>query len=140
MWAQADRAITLLQEGKTAEAIQLFEKALAANPQSADSRFNLALAYFHNRQFDDSIRVLTVVKRLRAEDYALLGASYRAKGNFDTAAVNMRKAVTMQPGNSDFAYDLGLTLIDAGKPAEALRLLEAAAAQPQAKAKVFGAL
>lgn len=136
----ADRAIALLQEGKTTEAIQLFEKALAANPQSTDARFNLALVYFHNRQFDESIRVITVSKRLRAEDYALLGASQRAMGHFDTAATNMRRAVAMQPGNSDFAYDLALTQIDAGKAAEAIRVLEAATAKPQPKAKVFGAL
>ncbi|MEO8128217.1 MAG: tetratricopeptide repeat protein [Bryobacteraceae bacterium] len=138
--ALADQAIALLQQGKTAEAIQLFEKALAANPQSADARFNLALAYLHNRQFDETIRVVSVSNRLRAEDYALLGAAHRAKGSFDTAAINMRRAVAMQPGNSDFAYDLALTLIDAGKSAEAVRLLESAAAKPEAPAKVFGAL
>ena len=136
----ADRAIALLQAGKTTEAIELFEKALAANPQSADARFNLALAYFHNRQFGDSIRVLTVSKRLRAEDFALAGASYRAMGNFDTAATNLRRAVARQPGNFDFAYDLALTLIDAGKAAEAIRLLESVTARPQATAKVFSAL
>ena len=136
----ADRAIALLQAGNITEAIQLFEKALIASPQSADARFNVALAYLHNRQFDDSIRVLSASKRLRAEDYALLGASYRAKGSFDTAATTMRRAVAMQPANSDFAYDLALTLIDAGKAAEAIRVLEAAAGKPEAKAKVFGAL
>ncbi len=136
----ADRAISLLQQGRTTEAIALFEKSFAANPQSADARFNLALAYFHNQQFDDCIRVLGGSKQLRAEEYALLGASHRAKGHFDTAATNLRRAVAMQPGNSDFAYDLALTLIDAGKAGEAIRLLETTAARPQAKAKVFGAL
>jgi tetratricopeptide (TPR) repeat protein len=136
----ADRANALLHDGKPGEAVQLFEQAVAADPQSSEVRFNLALAYFYNHQFEQSIRILSVSKKLGAEEYGLIGASYRALGKFDNAVSNLRRAVAIQPGNAHFVYDLGLTLVDSVKVDEAIRLLKGFSARPNAPAKIFGAL
>src|SRR4051794_28435526 len=85
----ADRAIALLQQGKAEQAIVLFRKALALNPQSQDARFNLALACFHARQYQESLAVVSGGSRHRAEDYALMGANYRELGKFDDAIACM---------------------------------------------------
>jgi tetratricopeptide (TPR) repeat protein len=138
--ALAERAISLLQEGKNGPAIELFRKALALEPKSQDARFNLGLAYFRAREYSESLRLMNVPTQRRAEDYALIGANYRELGKLDDAVANMRKAVRIQPGNSDFAYDLALTLIHNNQAVEAVRLLETVAAKPQVKSKIFGAL
>ena len=63
----ADRAIALLQEGKTTEAIELFEKALAANPQSAsrNPQSEMPLVVNHELVILPSASTLAVMQRVR---------------------------------------------------------------------------
>src|SRR6476660_2404966 len=103
----ADRAIALLKQGKTEQAIVLFRKALALNPQSQDARFNLALACFHAKQYQESLAVVSSGSGHRAEDYALMGSNYRELEKFDEAIACLRKAVRLRPDDADFVYDLG---------------------------------
>lgn len=63
--AEHDRARSLLEEGKFAEAIKLLEKLAAAHPDFSAAHNNLALAYYYVGRFTDA---LAAVKRVLAAD------------------------------------------------------------------------
>lgn len=101
IFVQSDEALKALDAGKYAEAAELLEKAVAADPKDLGAQFNLALA--------------------------------RTFLNQDAAAiVAYRRALELKPGLYEASLNLGMVLIRAKQPGEAVQpLKDAAAAKPK---------
>lgn len=82
------RAIDAQQQGKTREAIELYEKILAAGMTRPEVQFNLAILYQNSLRHDDAIALLN--QTVRAPQFAVashfaLGQSYRSQNKVDDA-------------------------------------------------------
>jgi tetratricopeptide (TPR) repeat protein len=95
------------------DAIQHFEAALQANPNSDDIKFDLANAYFHKRDYSRALETANSISPDGRNDDAilnLLGDISAHAGNTSHAADIFRDAITRNPDN-DQNY-LSLALID----------------------------
>lgn len=105
------------------DAIQHFQSAIQANPNSDEVKFNLANAYFQKRQFPLALEIAGQISESGRKDdsyLTLMGDILAHLGDTARAAVIFRDAITRNPDN-DQNY-LSLALID-------LRSNDVAAAQ-----------
>ncbi len=90
-----------------AEAIPFLEKAVAANPQSADANYYLGEAYLQNRQGSKAVTVLNEAIRLdpigKADAHLRLGALYNAAGYKDRAAAEYKLFLEKKPDHPEKA-------------------------------------
>jgi adenylate cyclase len=120
------------------QARQLFEKALALDPQYAEAYTWLGLTYFREWAFrwgadpQSLERALVLAQQALALDdslpiaYSLLGTVYVQKQQYDQAVAEDERAIALDPNNADSYVRQAQTLNFAGKPEEALRALEQA--------------
>jgi tetratricopeptide (TPR) repeat protein len=95
------------------DAIQHFQAALQANPDSDEVKFDLANAYFRKRQYSQALETANQVSETGRKDDAyltLLGDIYAHLGDTARAAEIFRDAIQRNPDN-DQNY-LSLALID----------------------------
>lgn len=106
-------------------AIEYFQKALtyASTPEAA---VNLGHAYYLMGMHDKAAAALSeallrygALPRYAERIYYILGLSYMDSKNYKSAAQNLKNARALNPDNSDYALNLGLTLIFEGKTSEA---------------------
>lgn len=112
-------AIFLQMHGRGSEAIAYFRTALDLDPRSAESSYNLALALLHANRAADALQVLDNYPSTAGDAVALRGAVLNALGRFPEALTALRKAVALDPANSDTLYDLIITLLQTGGDKEA---------------------
>jgi tetratricopeptide (TPR) repeat protein len=94
------------------DAIQHFQAALKANPDSDDVKFDLANAYFRKGQFEDALATAQTLSTAGQQDdasLALLGDIESHLGNSAKAAEIFRSAIARNPDNDQ--YYLSLTLV-----------------------------
>jgi tetratricopeptide (TPR) repeat protein len=94
------------------DAIQHFQAALKANPDSDDVKFDLANAYFRKGQFEDALANAQTLSTAGQQDdasLALLGDIESHLGNSAKAAEIFRSAIARNPDNDQ--YYLSLTLV-----------------------------
>ena len=94
------------------EAIQHFQTALQANPDSDDVKFDLADAYFRKGAYDQALEAASKVSAPGQQDaafLALLGDVHAHLGNSAKAEEIFRDAISRNPDN-DQSY-LSLTLV-----------------------------
>jgi tetratricopeptide (TPR) repeat protein len=94
------------------EAIQHFQMALMANPDSDDAKYDLVDAYFRKGAFPEALQAAKQVSEKGQQDDAylsLLGDVYAHLGDNARAAEIFRNAITRNPDN-DQSY-LSLTLV-----------------------------
>jgi tetratricopeptide (TPR) repeat protein len=108
-----------------AAAVEYFQKALtyASTPEAT---VNLGHAYYLMGMHDKAAAALSeallrygALPRYAERIYYLLGLSYMDSKNYKSAGLNLKNARALNPGNPDYALNLGLTLIFEGKTAEA---------------------
>jgi adenylate cyclase len=116
----------------TTEAAQLFEKAIELDPGYAIAHGLLAGTYLTRWKLDlhspDSLREKAYVLARRGVElddgestcHAMLGHVCLQQQQCDLAVQHMRRAVEINPNNQWNAADLGLSLVYAGEPDEAL--------------------
>lgn len=95
------------------DAIQHFQQALNANPDSDEIKFDLADAYFRLRQYSQALEIANQVSQEGRKDDAflnLLGDIYTHIGDAERASQIFRDAIVRNPDN-DQNY-LSLALID----------------------------
>lgn len=95
------------------DAIQHFESAARANPDSDDVKFDLAHAYFRKGQYREALDAAQKISTVGQQDDAylsLLGDIYAHLGDTERAAEIFRDAITRSPDNDQ--YYLSLTLIE----------------------------
>ncbi len=106
-------------------AVEYFQKALtyAVTPEAA---VNLGHAYYLMGMYDKAAGALSeallrygAIPRYAERIYYILALSYMDSKDYKSAGHNLKNARALNPGNPDYALNLGLTLIFDGKTAEA---------------------
>ena len=90
-----NRAYELLCEGKAREAIELYKRALAANPEHGAALHELAMAYADEEMLDEAIETTKRLARLTPQDplvYTDLSRLYQRKGMVAEAEAEAAKA------------------------------------------------
>jgi len=120
------------------QARQLFEKAIALDPQYAEAYTWLGMTYFREWAFrwgadpQTLERALALAKQALTLDdslpiaHSLLSTVYMLQRQYDQAAAEDERAIALDPNNADSYVRQAQTLNFAGKPEEALRALEQA--------------
>lgn len=101
----------LFQEGKFAEAAELFQKAVEKTPDSIEANYGLALSLLRNGRVDEGIARFKKVQALKPdmmEVYLALGESYFNKGENETALAYFDKALELYPSNAEVYYNIGI--------------------------------
>jgi tetratricopeptide (TPR) repeat protein len=94
------------------DAIQHFQNALRANPDSDDVKFDLASAYFRKGQYQEALATAQMISTSGQQDdasLALLGDIEAHLGNAAKASEIFRSAIARNPDNDQ--YYLSLTLV-----------------------------
>jgi tetratricopeptide (TPR) repeat protein len=127
--AQYNLAASLQSNGKTAEAIALYEQALAADPKNATAHNSLASALLMQDQTTEAITELREALRL---DPGYLNAHYNlaralaASGELSAAAAEYSAFLARQPADADAQAGLGTVLFKQRGFVEALEHFRAA--------------
>jgi tetratricopeptide (TPR) repeat protein len=118
-----DRASALANQGRYAEAIQEWEKALKIDPENPKARNNLSIALVRAGKFADGIAYLERAVELKpeyAEDHSNLGKALSVAGGPDEAMAQWRTAVELYPDFADAHASLGFGLARKGRVDEAI--------------------
>jgi peroxin-5 len=118
--------VLLTMEDRTREAAPLFEKATQLSPESGDAHEllgqHLAKAGQHERAVASLQRAVKI--EATATRYNLLGASLGNLDRWPEAETAFRRGVELEPSNSGLLANLGATVANQGRFAEAVEVLE----------------
>jgi len=121
----------LAQNGKTADAIAVLSKAVSLDPDHAEARFRLGLAYRDAGSTQAAIDELQAAVRLRPEQgeaHAALGIELAQLNRLAEALPHLEKAAMLAPNEASSHANLGMALAAAGRLPEAVVSLEKARA------------
>ena len=99
--AQTNLASGLLKKGKTAEAIDIYNRAIRLNPNLAESYYNRGNAYADLGQYQKAIADHNQAIRLNpknADVYNNRGTIYEELGQYQKAIEDYDKAIRLKPG------------------------------------------
>ncbi|WP_284643419.1 tetratricopeptide repeat protein [Paenibacillus silviterrae] len=108
-----DRARSLLEEGKFAEAVRIMEKLIKKHPDFMAARNNLALAYYYMGHFDKSVDMIKQVLELEPGNlHALcnLAIFYQHFGDRDNLNELLMLLRKMYPFHQDHVFKLATTM------------------------------
>jgi tetratricopeptide (TPR) repeat protein len=133
--ANFDAGLQLAQEGKYAEAIAEYKKALEKDPEQPYILANMADAMSKNNQNEEALAAYQKAIALKPDDAAMytnMGVLLGKMGKLAESQEAFKKAASVNPGaaGQNF-YNLGATLVNSGKSAEAAEAFkQAIAADP----------
>src|SRR4029077_19964820 len=111
--------ILAAREGKTDEAIGLFEKALAINPEHAVALQNLGNAYRQKKDWDAARKTLQHALALNPDDAEAnygLGMVYAQLNDTGQAYEYLQKAISARPAYPEALNNLGILYLRTGRP------------------------
>jgi tetratricopeptide (TPR) repeat protein len=124
--------------GRLDEAIGLLQRAVAADPEDTDARFNFGNALYRKGDLQAALAQYRIVVEQRpgyGDVYANMGRVYLDCGDIEAALIACRTAVARKPALAEGHTNLGLALLGAGRIPEAIEAFQAALArQPQSAA------
>jgi len=108
------------------DAIQHFQVALRANPESDEVKFNLASAYFRKGAYPDALEAAQKVSPAGQDDayLALLGDIYAHLGDTGRSAEIFRNAISRNPDNDQYYLSLCIVQLRAGETLAAEQTLK----------------
>lgn len=112
-----------LREGRFADAVAAYGKALEANPRDANAWLNQGVALQGLRDLagaERSFRKAVELDPANARTHYNLGSLLAAKGERPEAIRHLETAAGLNPESRDALFNLGLALAEAGEPARAL--------------------
>jgi eukaryotic-like serine/threonine-protein kinase len=129
-----DLGILLSMQGKFAEAVELYKKALALHPNDYIAWGNLASGYLwspggHDHAMEAYAKAIELAEVSRKETpddpllLAVLGGYYAAVGKADLSLPLLRKAVALDPDNPDVLFPAGEAYEIMHQRADAIRLI-----------------
>ena len=107
-----------LDKGAYAEAVDLFEQAIALDPSHAESLNNLGATLPHvgrQEEAEQCFRQAMAIKSNYAEPYSNLGILLKSKSQFVAAETALRRALKLMPTHVDARINLGLVLTYVGR-------------------------
>lgn len=112
-----------LQKGRIEDAVYEYRQALDINPDDSKTYNNLGNAYLQRQWFNEAIGAYT--KSLGLDNDSIearmnIATAYSKLGLPAKAAVFLREAISMQPGNSTLYSQLGGVYYNAGKYEKAM--------------------
>ncbi|MCO6457137.1 MAG: tetratricopeptide repeat protein, partial [Pirellulaceae bacterium] len=122
-------SLRLLRQGRTAEAVTLYRRALDAEPDNPLTLNNLAVILAEERRHDEALQCINRAIQLVGGKAPLLdtkGMVLLHAGQFPEAAALFRQAATQQPTDALFQFHLALTQLRQGQIEEARQTLELA--------------
>ena len=126
------KGAVLLEAERYAEAAQVLSDGIAKNPETADLRFHLGVAYDKLDRFDDMVAAMQVAIRLDAQHAVALnylGYSYADRGiRLDEAIDLIQRALAVRPDDGYIVDSLGWVYYKMGRLDEAITTLQRAAA------------
>ncbi len=131
------------RQGRSDEAIALYERALALDPLFAGAYVNLADTYRQSNRENDAEKVLRrgLLRVPRsAELHHALGLLLVRKGSSQPALTELAAAVKLAPESARYAFVYAIGLHSAGKRDEALKVLNVADARQPFDPDILGAL
>ncbi|MBV9430945.1 MAG: tetratricopeptide repeat protein, partial [Hyphomicrobiales bacterium] len=130
------------QTGRFDDAQALYERILAADPVQGTALANLAMLHQRRLSFDEAERCYAKALTVKRTPALLSNLSVlrRVQGNFADAERLLIEALALEPGRTDMLYNLGLTRVDAGRPAEAIEPFLQATRDPNAHPEIFANL
>jgi tetratricopeptide (TPR) repeat protein len=138
--AYAGMAQVHLEKGRYADAVESSRRALDLDVDHRRARYTLATSLLRLGRAEEGQKELATFQRLQAEDAAAhareleLGGLKReasessANGDHEQAVALLRKALLLEPNLAVSHLNLGLALLYAGHPAEAIERFKSAAA------------
>ena len=132
--ALAESAVTAMNEGRDAEAVQMFNEVLVSLPSCSDCYYNLGVAYTNEERYDEAVTAFERTVQLapsNAGAYSGLANIYNIQQKFDLAAEAGARAAELGTGGGDNAealFNQGVILWNGGNFAEAKTQFEAAIA------------
>lgn len=125
--------VIIIFSGALFASVDDYLNAVQRNPNSVAGRFNLGLAYYNDKQYDNAVESLHKVLEINREDKAshtkvdfqasqILGIIYfNYKNNTDEAINYFKKASEINPTEGNNSYYLGLAYKKDGNAEEALK-------------------
>lgn len=104
------RAITLMDEGKLDESIDILKQAQELDPNRIDYPYEMAYAYYKKKDYSKSIELLkTITEHKDVTDfiYQLLGNSYDLIGKPELALKTYQKGMAKFPNSGKFHLESG---------------------------------
>ena len=115
--------LSLLQQGRPAEAERLYRQILAAAPDHAEALHMLGIIALQQRRFDDADQLIhrsLAISPQSAEALSNRATALRALGRLDEALASYDEALAIKPGYVEALHNRGNVLKDLGRPEEAL--------------------
>ena len=111
----------MFQDGRTAEAVAEYTRALAADPSQAKAHNNLALALVELDRFEEAASHFKTSLELapRAEIYSDLGFTMARLGRSEEARADYEKALELDPNCASAHFNLAVVFVQAEKFGEA---------------------
>ena len=118
-----DEGVRLSAEGLYPEAVIRLKLATRTNPDQAEARVELGLAYHKLGQFSKAIKAYLSALQIHPSvpAYKNLGAAYNELGQFVDALKVYSKAIVLAPHDAELRTDLGLVYFNVGSYAEAIK-------------------
>ena len=122
----------LARQGDGANAIAQYREAIKLNPMVPGAHFQLAEQLRTspdptlNAQAEDEYKAAIKVNQYDALSWRQLGGIMTAKGDFKTAEEDYKRALALQPKDSDAKTGLAIVWISMNRTDEAISLLESA--------------
>lgn len=121
--AAFDAGLALAQQGKYAEAVVEYNKALEKDPDQAYIQANLADALSKMDKNDEALAAYQKAIALKPDDpamYTNMGVLLGKMGKTEESQAMFKKAAEISPASAaQNFYNLGATLVNSGKSAEA---------------------
>jgi tetratricopeptide (TPR) repeat protein len=118
-WSALDNLGSVLQrEGKTEEAMALYETAARIKPNDSKAQLNLGLALQTSGRLDEAMIHYQLAWQLNPRDPLVLnnlGMAFQSEGLNDKAAAVYNQALAINPYNPEAHNNLGLDLQTEGK-------------------------
>jgi tetratricopeptide (TPR) repeat protein len=124
------------------DAIQHFQTALHANPDSNEVKFNLADAYFRKGMYSEALQAAQQVSTDGQDDayLALVADIYAHLGDAARASEIYRDAIKRNPDNDQYYLSLALVLLRGGDVAGAGQTLRQGLARTPGSGKILWGL
>jgi tetratricopeptide (TPR) repeat protein len=126
--AKGKEAIALIDEGKLAESVALFEEARKLDPEDIVYPYELALAKYQLKDYDGAVKLLKeLVKKKKANGrvYAMLGNVYDDMGKTQKAIDTYEEGIKLFPEVGNIYMERGLVEMKRKEYDKALGYFEA---------------